>query len=522
MTKHYACFAILYLTTLLLTSCQENKSNATIEQPVIVKSTKIEPLTLDSLLVFNENQENITTFYRNRNFTTAWIQHPLITELLDLNTLIAPYGVALKTQKPILDFETSPDAMLTYDIACTKYFLECFQKIAFGQMNPKDIHDEWSVKEKTVSLTAILQVVAEATNMSEVLKNIEPSHMVYHQLKKAVNLIDKFPDTTFKPIIIADKIQPFAEDPILIPIKERLIYWKDLTAKDSLTTIYDEDTQKAIKLFQKRHGLLPDGIIGKGTIQALNISVKERKQQILANLERWRWYPDIWESQYLIINIPDYQMHLVKAEDTIRSHRIIVGKPSRKTPVLSSKLSYLVFSPTWTIPPTIKKLDVVPATKKDINYLREKQMTVYDRTGAIVLPENWNASEAMGYKYVQSPGAFNSLGLVKFMFHNPFSVYLHDTNNRSLFATEYRALSSGCVRIEKPFELAAYLLDDSEKWPLDSINKVVASRKTKEVNIKQEVHLHILYWTAWSQNDTLHFRPDIYNYDTKIIEKLRY
>jgi murein L,D-transpeptidase YcbB/YkuD len=176
-------------------------------------------------------------------------------------------------------------------------------------------------------------------------------------LKKSLIRLDAFPDLPFSTISSSkNKIQLNDTLPELVKIKKRLVYWNDYTNPDSIFTwVYDSITYKAVKKFQKRHGLKPDGVIGKGTIYALNFTKSERRAQILANLERWRWYPNDLGDQYLIVNLPEYSLNYVFQKDTIATHKVVVGTAKRRTPILSSKLSNLVFNPTWTIPPTISK-----------------------------------------------------------------------------------------------------------------------------------------------------------------------
>jgi len=275
-----------------------------------------------------------------------------------------------------------------------------------------------------------------------------------------------------------------------------------------------------MKKFQIRHGLAADGVIGKGTVEALNFSKKKRKEQILANLERWKWFPKDMGKEYLIVNIPDYKLNLVKDKDTFRTHKVIVGRAKRATPILSSRLSNVILNPTWTVPPTILREDVIPSISKNRNYLAQTNMKVYDRNGNEVIANNWKLSNAKSYRYVQSPGSFNSLGMVKFSFPNRFSIYLHDTNHRDFFGKQKRSLSSGCVRVENPLELAEYLLGDKENWNLEKITETLQSEKTQHIKLKKEIKIHILYWTAWSENNTLIFRDDIYNLDAVLYRKL--
>ena len=273
----------------------------------------------------------------------------------------------------------------------------------------------------------------------------------------------------------------------IVQIKKHLIYWKDFKNRDSIITpIYDKYTVQAIKRFQKRHGLSPDGVIGQGTLKALNITQNERREQIYANLERWRWFPDDFGDEYLLINLPDYKLSYVLNNDTIAERRIVVGKPSRETPILSSKISNFVFNPTWTVPPTIIKEDLTPSALKNRNYFNRNRISIYDSKGQLVSPENWNSSKAKSYRYVQIPGYDNSLGLVKFNFPNRHSVYLHDTNHRDYFVREYRALSSGCVRIENPLQLSETILkkEDEKKWNKSEIDTIINRKTTRYIPLK--------------------------------------
>jgi murein L,D-transpeptidase YcbB/YkuD len=184
-------------------------------------------------------------------------------------------------------------------------------------------------------------------------------------------------------------------------------------------------------------------------------------------------------------------------------------------------LTQVIFNPTWTVPPTILREDVIPEILKNRNYLAQTNIKLYDSNGNIVPASNWRLSNAKSYRYVQSPGTFNSLGMVKLIFPNRFSIYLHDTNHRDFFEKPVRSLSSGCVRVNNPLELTEYLMDDAINWNLEKITETLQSEKTKQYNLKKEVNIHILYWTAWSEKNILIFRDDIYNLDADLYDKLR-
>ncbi len=407
-----------------------------------------------------------------------------------------------------------------YDILLTHSLQKYISHLTNGQINPRNLYQNWDLKRNAIDVNETLGLILKSDSLVYKIESLKPNHLVYKSLKKALKIINTFPNDDFTAIELANKIVLNDTNPSLIAIKKRLMYWKDMKPNDSLSGIYDSETNEAMKKFQTRHGLAADGVIGKGTIDALNFSKQKRKEQILANLERWKWFPKEMGEEYIIVNIPDYKLILVKDNDTMRTHKVIVGRDKRPTPILSSNLTHVVLNPTWTVPPTILKEDVIPAISRNRNYLAQTNMKVYDSNGNEVSANNWNLSRAKSYRYVQSPGTFNSLGMVKLVFPNRFSIYLHDTNHRDFFGKQKRSLSSGCVRVQNPLELTEYLLGDKTHWNIEKITEILQSKKTKHIKIKNEVNIHILYWTAWSEKNVLIFRDDIYNLDADLQKKL--
>jgi len=353
-----------------------------------------------------------------------------------------------------------------------------------------------------------------------VIESCKPKHNIYGYLKKALEIVNSLPNDDFKPLATTDRFDFGDKNKNILRIKKRLQYWNDLNPNDSITDVYNESMHDAVKKFQKRHGLEPDGVIGVGTLTALNFTKEQRKQQIIANLERWRWFPRDLGINHLVVNIPNYYLHAVQNTDTIRMHKVVVGTEKRKTPVLSSKIDNIIFNPTWTVPPTIMREDLIPGTQKSRDYLTSRNITIYNRKGEEVSLGNWSFSNAENYRYIQSPGENNSLGFVKINFPNRHLVYLHDTNHRDYFVKNYRALSSGCIRVENPLTLAEYLLFDKEKYNTAKIDSILFLKKTKTVKIEEEFNVHILYFTAWYEKGQLQFRNDVYNYDPELYLRL--
>ncbi|WP_235832079.1 L,D-transpeptidase family protein [Flavobacterium ranwuense] len=525
-----ALFLILLICVTIGCKKAELKSEVilkkNISNPPVLPEDK--SIRIDSTLLISFNSKALSDFYKSTNYRTIWHSKDnrkiILAELLKSDEEgLNPADYKVKT---LSDFEKKSakldDSDLSkYDILLTSSLQKYISHLTNGTLNPRKLYKNWDLKGNYIDINETLTDLLDSDSLADKIEQLKPNHIVYKRLKKALRLINTFPKDNFKALKIEQIISPNDTNPSIIDIKKRLTYWKELQYKDSLTSIYDEETVLAIEKFQNRHGLAVDAIIGPATIASLNFSKKQRTQQIIVNLERWKWYPKEMGKEYVIINIPDYRLTLVKDRDTLRTHRVIVGRAKRKTPILSSKLTQVVFNPTWTVPPTILREDVIPAILKSINYLSESNIKVYDSNGRIVSPYEWQLSNARSYRYVQSPGTFNSLGMVKIIFPNRFSVYLHDTNHRDYFDKIDRSLSSGCVRVDDPLELTEYLLDDAFNWNLEKITEILQNEKTKFIKIKKEVSFHLLYWTAWSENNKLIFRDDIYNLDANLYSKLR-
>jgi murein L,D-transpeptidase YcbB/YkuD len=288
---------------------------------------------------------------------------------------------------------------------------------------------------------------------------------------------------------------------------------------------FDAALEQALARFQKRHFLDADGVVGEETTAALNVPVDARIEQLRVNLERARWVLHDLPSDYVLVDIAGFELTLVRSGDVVWRTRVQVGRPYRKTPVFKDEIRYLDFNPTWTIPPGILRRDTLPAVQRDPSYLPERNIRVIDAKGAEIDPHtlDWSrySGRSLPYRLVQDPGPNNALGRVKFMFPNPHLVFLHDTPSRSLFDRSERAFSSGCIRVERPFELAELLLDDQAKWNASAIRRVVDSRKTRTVFLPERVTVILLYWTVnfW-EDGSAGFKRDLYGRDAAVLAGL--
>jgi murein L,D-transpeptidase YcbB/YkuD len=526
MKSHFLLIVLFFFI-----NCKNETSKLVLEPKSVPvtseKSTSKAEIATDLVQLQSFHSKDLTNFYNSNFNKSVWTtseKRKIILIFLNKSDEEGLNPLDYSVNK-LNAFESKYDSLsdnecAEYDVLLTYNLQKYISHLTNGRLNPKKLYKNWDLKENKINLQETVSKLLKTDSLYYKLEQLKPNFIVYKRLKKALKIINSYPNDDFVKIEVKGKIVQNDSNPKIVVIKKRLMYWKDLQPKDSLTVVYDSITVIAMKKFQKRHGLASDGVIGKGTVMALNFSKKQRKEQIIANLERWKWYPKNIGNEFVIINIPEYRLTLIKNKDTLRVHKVIVGRAKRKTPVLSSKLTQAVFNPTWTVPPTILREDVIPAILKSRSYLAKTNIRLIDKNGNTVSPRNWNLSNARSFRYVQIPGKFNSLGMVKLIFPNRFSVYLHDTNHRDFFEKNERSLSSGCVRVDNPLELTEYLLDDKENWNLEKITQTLQSEKTKYVSIKKEVLFHLLYWTAWSEKSTLIFRDDIYNLDADLYQKL--
>jgi murein L,D-transpeptidase YcbB/YkuD len=292
--------------------------------------------------------------------------------------------------------------------------------------------------------------------------------------------------------------------------------------------MFDEAVERGLINFQRRHGLDPDGALGPSTLAALNVPLEARIRQIKVNMERCRWLPQDLGNRYIAVNIANFSLDVMEENEPVLSMRVVVGKKVQRTPVFSSEINQIVFSPTWTVPKKIAGTELLPKVQNDINYLAQENFTVYDSyedDARVVDPTqiNWShmTAETLPFRFRQRSGPLNALGRVKFLFPNTFDVYLHDTPARELFHQTVRTFSHGCIRVEKPIELAAYLLHNNKSWTDEAIRSATKRTEEQYVDVFDHMPIHILYWTAWvSERGKMEFRDDIYGRDETLAKAL--
>ena len=418
------------------------------------------------------------------------------------------------------------------ELLLTDSFLLLSSHLAVGKIDAVTIDPQWKASRRALMID--WEKFKDSTlKDSRIIKNLQlltPGHREYCNLKKALaeyrQIQEKGGWGSFNTLL--PKLEKGACNSDIPLLRNRLAVTQGYiseTIEDKY--LFDQSLYEQVIRFQLRNGLIADGVVGKATIEALNIPVEDRIATIEANLERWRWLSNDLGERYIKVNIANFDLQIIEKDDMVFSTEAIVGLTSRETPVFSSIMTYLVLNPDWTVPPTILNTDIVPSVISNPDYLTEKNLKILRIDGTEVDPSSidWINIVATGFPYRihQEPGPENALGRVKFMFPNQYSVYIHDTPNHKLFGRSDRSLSSGCIRVNDPMALAAWLMKDSPAWTPEQIKNVIDLGKERTVNLVKPIQVHIVYLTAWASNDGLvYFRKDIYDRDQPLLAALKH
>ena len=302
-------------------------------------------------------------------------------------------------------------------------------------------------------------------------------------------------------------------------LKRHLMLVGDFPAADRVDGNFDDATDLALRKFQVRHGIIPNGKIDQATFQALGVTADQRLAQLQLNSQRVESVMASLGDRYVVVNIPAAAIEAVDNGQVEQRHTAIVGRVDRPTPILNSKINQIIFNPYWHVPKSIIQKDLIPQMQKDPTYLADFHIRTYNSKGQEVDPStvDWTSpTDALNYAFTQDPGAFNSEGHVKINFPSPDDVYLHDTPEKELFAEDQRFDSSGCVRVKDVDQLVTWLLQDNGGWSLDAVQQAMESNQSLPVSVKKPMPLHTTYITAWANKQgTVSFREDVYQMDAQ-------
>jgi murein L,D-transpeptidase YcbB/YkuD len=430
-----------------------------------------------------------------------------------------------ETRRPV-----NPGLLADLDLLLTDAFLMYAYHLQAGRLNPETIDPEWYIMRPERDLADVLEAALASNRIRAALEDLLPRDASYRELRRyRSSYLDLAARGGWGEVPPGAKLQKGDRGARVGALRERLEASGYLRCLDGDEDLFDDALQEAVREFQARHGLDTDGVVGPRTLAAINVSPADRARQIEVNMERWRWLPRDLGERYVMINIADFDLRVVEAHEILMEMRVMVGRDYRQTPVFSDVMTYLVLSPYWNVPWSIAVKDKLPLIKENPAYLTQQKIRVFSGWGADAeeidpLSVDWSEVTPASFKYRlrQDPGPQNALGRIKFMFPNKFNVYLHDTPSRDLFNKTVRAFSSGCIRIEKPLELAEYLLRADPKWTRAALIAAIDKSVEQTVRLPEPIAVHVLYCTAWVDEDgVLQLRDDIYGRDQAILEGLR-
>jgi murein L,D-transpeptidase YcbB/YkuD len=474
----------------------------------------------------------IAEVYERRGFAPAWNDPARARDLLALVEASHEHG--LDPADYHLAVVRAAGGGVPMDAAARELLLtDALVRLAyhlhFGKVNPRELDPDWNFRralrgaEPALALERALAAPALAPEVLAYAPRLTPYQLLMDALARYRALAAA---GGWRAVPPGPTLKAGMRDPRVTALRARLAAGGDLAeAASPEPDLLDPALEAAVMRFQQRHGLEADGAVGRQTLAELNVPAAARVDQIRVNLERARWVAQDLTGDFLLVDIAGFHAALHLQGLPVWSSRVVVGRPYRKTPAFRAEMQYLVLNPTWTVPPTILKQDVLPKLEKDPAYLERQGMSVVDNQGRPVDAEgmDWKRYARGGFPYqiVQRPGEKNPVGRIKFMFPNPHFVYLHDTPEPKLFERAERAYSSGCIRVEAPVELAVLLLDDRERWGPDAVRAAIATGETRTVPVRRRVPVMLLYWTAEVRDGVVHFRRDVYGRDDAVLKGLR-
>ena len=423
---------------------------------------------------------------------------------------------------PTVKSRPTPENIADLDVLATDAFMLLLYHMYFGKVDPRSLEPTWNFGAREIDgqqAVEFARKAIESGRLREAVAAVRPDHWMYEHGRDILRSYRQIlADGGWPAVPPGGTLKPGMSDPRVVALRGRLAVTGDLTGQPLDLESYDEPLAAAVRSFQERHRLKADAEVGPATLTELNVPVEARIRQVQVNLERARHLlHEIGNEDLVIVDIAGYELRYVQGRKVVWTSRVQVGRPYRETPIFKSAIDHVIVNPTWTVPPTILGQDILPAVRRDPGYLARRGLEVIDRNGNRVDPASidWNRYTARNFPYVlrQAAGEDNALGRVKIMFPNPYLVYLHDTPSRSLFEKEDRAFSSGCIRVERPFELVERLLADPA-WDGAALRAAVDAGQTRTIRLRKPVKLLLIYWTV-DEDDLgrVVFRRDVYGRD---------
>ncbi len=489
--------------------------------------------------------EMLRRFYDRRKFKPAWTgeggafphSESLVEaiEEVSIDGLVPEYYHLSSIKKLHRQYQErrtlDPEIAAEMDVLLTDAFLMLGCHFSAGCVDPVTIEAEWFVHRSGLDVDILLEDALRDGDVRDTLRRLLPPQGRYYELRghlMALRSIAK--EGGWQEVSAPALLREGDTNSNVTAIKKRLAQSKDMVLHGNEPgPLFDDILRMAIVDFQKRHGLKADGIVGPDTLNAMNVPVEKRLRQIEVNLERMRWLGRNLGHRYIMVNIADFRLSYLEHDELVMSMGVVAGKPFWNTPVFSEKMRYIILNPWWIVPESIAKEELLPKIVNDPHYLERQKIRTYRgwaRSAEEIKPEtvDWKniSMETFPFVFRQEPGPLNPLGRMKFMLPNKYNVYLHDTPSKGLFALKSRAFSHGCIRLERPDDLAEYLLQDDPEWKKEKLTAVMKEGERTRIKLLNPINVHVVYLTAWvDEKGVMQFRNDVYERDARLDKALR-
>ena len=429
-----------------------------------------------------------------------------------------PLKQRLEKTKNVPVDETSPRALAEFDLLCSIAALHYMSDVHDGRISPRALDAVWVGQPHKNDMDARLAEALDRHRLQKTLEELPPQRDEYVRLKEARSRYAELAQVGGWPSIPPGPPLKKGDKGVRVRnLRERLAVTEGIAKGDR----FDDAVEQAVKRMQERSARAADGVVGDPEREALNVPVMMRLRQIELNMERWRWLPDSFGDRYLIVNIPEYRLHLIEGGKDDLTMRVVVGKVMSQTPVFSDTMTAVVVNPTWSVPPSIVASEIVPAIAEDPDYLAKHRMRVVGSDGNELA--DYDLGDSTKRVIVrQDAGEGNALGSLKFIFPNSFDIYLHDTPAGKLFDEEERTFSHGCIRVEDPIALAHAVLRGKPESNEGRLRALIAQGETKTIGLPKRLPVHIVYFTATADaNGQVSFLSDVYGIDYDLSDRLR-
>jgi murein L,D-transpeptidase YcbB/YkuD len=538
--------ALLLVALILPDACDpepRGEPNARVREIIAASGSPVLQLpTGDTLHI----SEPIAQFYRDRGFRTAWTDYDEVLDrgLALLETMGRSGGdgfdpeeyryplasrMLMQVEEDSLEERDEPGQMGVVDIVLSEVFSRYAQHLTGGALDPRVAGLDWQIEREEPDVRRLLDSLLDGTRPDVLVDSVRPEPPEYRLMMRALARYREIERAGGWQAVPDGKLPEIGGSSALAgALRQRLVAERDpdevalAQRGQARPDVFDEGLRDALAHFQARHGLDGDGKLGKLTLAELNEPVATRIAELKLNMDRWRWLPRDLGDLYIMVNVAGFELDVVENDSSLMTMNVVVGKDAWRTPIFRDTMEHIVINPYWNVPPNIQRDEVIPALLRDPGYLESHNMEVLvgnRRISPAEIDPGRVRAGSSPYHIRQLPGGDNALGEVKFLFPNKDDIYLHDTPARSLFTQSSRAFSHGCIRVEKPVELAKLIMAKATNRPSEDYETLRARSGEQWINLNRPVPVYILYFTAYAHRDgSVSFHPDIYERDARLGE----